>query len=257
MKVFDLFDLSGKVSIVTGGGDGLGRVLATGLAEAGSHVVLCSRKIENCEKTARELEKLGVKTLAIPCNLLRQEDVDRVVEETVKTFERIDVLVNNSGRTWGADPEEISMEDWQKVIELNLTGTFRITQKVGRQMIKQKQGKIINISSYAGHGGTDPDYLNAIPYNASKGGINTMTKDLAVKWAKYNIHVNAIAPGWFYSKISKWVYDNKREKIFSRSLIKRFGTEEDFKGIIVFLASRASDFMTGQILYVDGGLTAW
>jgi gluconate 5-dehydrogenase len=124
-------------------------------------------------------------------------------------------------------------------------------------MIKRKSGKIINISSYAGLGGTDPDYLNAIPYNASKGGINTLTKDLAVKWAQYNIRVNAIAPGWFYSKISKWVYENRRENIFSRSLIKRFGEEDDFKGVVVFLASSASDFMTGQVLSVDGGLSAW
>ena len=158
---------------------------------------------------------------------------------------------------WGAAPEDISMADWQKVIDLNLNGTFRITQRVGKEMIKQKQGKIINISSYAGLMGTDPDYLNAIPYNASKGGIHAFTKDLATKWAKYNIYVNCMAPGWFFSKMSKWTYDNWREKVFSRLLIKRFGDEDDFKGVVVFLASKASDFMTGQILSVDGGMTTW
>ena len=257
MRALDLFDLKGKVSIVTGGGDGLGRVFASGLAEAGSHVVICSRKVEKCEEVARDIEKTGVKALAFECDLNRDEDVERVIEETMKQLKRIDILVNNSGRTWGASPEDISIKDWQKVIDLNLTGTFRITQRAGREMIKQKSGKIINISSYAGHGGTDPDYLDAIPYNVSKGGINIMTKDLATKWAKYNIHVNAIAPGWFYSKISKWVYENRRENIFSRALIKRFGTEEDFKGVVVFLASKASDFMTGQILSVDGGISVW
>ena len=124
-------------------------------------------------------------------------------------------------------------------------------------MIKQEKGKIINISSYSGTLGTNPDYFDAIPYNTSKGAINTFTKDLAVKWAKYNINVNCLAPGWFYSKMSEWVYENKREEIFKRSLIKRFGKDDDFKGAIVFLASKASDFMTGQVLCVDGGITAW
>ena len=257
MRSLELFDLRSKVSIVTGGGDGLGRVFATGLAEAGSNVAICSRKIDKCEETVKELEDLGTKALAIQCDITRDEQVDLMLAQTLKKFGRVDILVNNSGRTWGGDPEDISLTDWHKVIDLNLTGTFRVTQKIGRVMIKQRSGKIINISSYAGHRGTDPDYLNAIPYNASKGGINTMTKDLATKWARYNIYVNAIAPGWFYSKISKYVYENWRQKVFSRSLVKRFGGPEDFKGVVVFLASRASDFMTGQILSVDGGLSAW
>ena len=257
MHALRLFDLSGKVSIVTGGGDGIGRTLATALGEAGSHVVICSRKIDKCEEAAREIEQLGVKTLALQCDINRDEDVDRIVHETIKHFRKIDVLVNNSGRTWGAPPEDISLQDWQKVIDLNVTGTFRISQKVGRVMIEQRGGKIINISSYAGFRGTDPEFLDAIPYNASKGAINTMTKDLAVKWAKYNIHVNAIAPGWFHTKMSKWVFENRRENIFAKSLIKRFGEADDLKGAVVFLASKASDFMTGQILCVDGGLSAW
>lgn len=138
-----------------------------------------------------------------------------------------------------------------------LQAPYRITQKVGMEMIKQKSGRVINISSYAGLMGTDPEYFNAIPYNASKGAINTFTKDLATKWAKYHINVNCIGPGWFYSEMTKWVFENRRENIFSRSLIKRFAEADDFKGVVVFLASRASDFMTGQILSVDGGLTAW
>jgi len=257
MRVHDLFDLSGRVSIVTGGGDGLGRVFATALGEAGSDVVICSRKIEKCEAAAHEIEKLGVNAMALKCDIINEDDVENVVGETIKRFNKIDILVNNAGRTWGADPEDFTMEDWQKVIDLNINGTFRITQKVGLEMIKKKRGKIINISSYAGLQGTDPEYLNAIPYNTSKGGIVAFTKDLATKWAKYDIHVYCIAPGWFQTKMTKWVYENRRENIFSRSLIKRFGVEDDFKGVIVFLASRASDFMTGQILSVDGGLSVW
>jgi NAD(P)-dependent dehydrogenase (short-subunit alcohol dehydrogenase family) len=257
MRVQELFDLSGQVAVVTGGGDGLGRVFATALGEAGADVVICSRKIEKCEAAAHEIEKLGVRSLAVQCDIVRENDVENVVRETMKKFQRIDILVNNAGRTWGENPEDFTMEDWQKVIDLNINGTFRITQKVGHEMIKKKRGKIINISSYAGLRGTDPEYLNAIPYNTSKGGIIAFTRDLATKWAKYNIHVYCIAPGWFQTKMTKWVYENRRENIFSRSLIKRFGVDDDFKGVIVFLASRASDFMTGQILSVDGGLTVW
>jgi len=257
MGVLGLFDLHGKVSIVTGGGDGVGRMLATALGEAGSHVVICSRKLDKCKEAARAIEQLGVNALSLQCDINRDEDVDRLVKETVDRFQKIDVLVNNSGRTWGGPPEDISLEGWKKVIDLNVTGTFRITQKVGRVMIGQRRGKIINISSYAGLRGTDPEYLDAIPYNTSKGAINILTKDLAVKWAKYNIHVNAIAPGWFQTKMTKWVFENRRENILSKSLIKRFGEPDDLKGAVVFLASRASDFMTGQILCVDGGLTVW
>jgi len=257
MNTFKLFDLDGKVSIVTGGGDGLGRVMALALGEAGSDIVICSRNIEKCEATAHEVEKCGVKASAIQCDISSDEDIDRLVSETVKKFQKIDILVNNSGLALGTDPEKIKIKDWQKVIDLNITGTFRCTQKVGREMIKRKCGKIINISSYSGLRGTDPEYLNAIPYNTSKGAIIIFTMDLAAKWAKYDIKVNCIAPGWFPTKMTKWNLENRRDKIFSRLLIKRFGEEDDLKGVVVFLASRASDYMTGQILSVDGGISAW
>ena len=158
MNISNLFDLSGKVSIVTGGGYGLGKIMATALGEAGSDVAICSRKVEACEATAHEIGKLGARALALQCDINCDEDVDRVVGETVKEFQKIDILVNNSGLGWGAPPEEFKMEDWQKVIDLNITGTFRFTQKVGREMIKEQSGKIINISSYAGLRGADPDY---------------------------------------------------------------------------------------------------
>ncbi len=257
MKIFDLFNLSGKVSIVSGGGDGLGRIISTGLAEAGSDVVVCSRRREVCEEAAHEIEKTGVKTLAVPCDITADEDVDRLISTTLKKFRKIDVLVNNAGRTWGASPEEIEIENWLKVIELNVNGTFRCTQKVGKEMISQKSGKIINISSYSGSMGSDPEYLNAIPYNTSKGAINTFTKDLAVKWAKYNINVNCIAPGWFATKMTEWLFANKGNAILSKTLIKRYGNENDLKGAAVYLASKASDYVTGHILAVDGGLSAW
>ena len=257
MGTLDLFDLSGSVSIITGGGKGLGRMIATGLAEAGSNIVICSRKLKDCEETAHEVEKLGVKALALKCDVTQEEDIDAVVTKAIEKFRKIDILINNSGRTWGAAPEELKLDDWKKVINVNITGTFMFSQSVGREMIKQKKGKIISISSYAGIGGTDPDCLNAIPYNVSKGAVIIFTKDLATKWAKYNINVNCIAPGWFPTKMTKWLLENKGEQISARILLNRFGEENDIKGAVVFLSSKASDYITGQVLSVDGGITAW
>lgn len=252
-----IFDLSGKVSLVSGGGDGIGRSMAMALAEAGSQVVIFSRRIENCETVAHEIETKGGRALALACDILREADLARVAAETLRVFGKIDVLVNNSGRTWGACPEEIRFEDWKKVVDLNLNATFRCTQLVGREMINRKQGKIINISSYAGSRGTDPAYLDAIPYNATKGALNAFTRDLAVKWAKYNITVNAIAPGWFPTKMTQWTFENRGEAILARIPLKRYGAMEEIMGVIVFMASPASNYITGQIIAVDGGLTAW
>ncbi len=257
MNVKELFDLKGRTAIVTGGGSGLGRQMAFGLAEAGANIVVCSRKLERCEEAAREMEKLGVKALGLRCDLNRGDEVDQVVKAALDRFGKIDILVNNSGRTWGASVEELEVENWKKVIDVNVTGTFLFSQRAGREMIKQKGGKIIMIASYAGLIGTDPDYLNAIPYNTSKGAVVAFTKDLAVKWAKFGIQVNAIAPGWFSTEMTKWSIEHQGKKMKERTLMKRCGGEDDLKGAVVFLASKASDYITGQILCVDGGITAW
>jgi gluconate 5-dehydrogenase len=257
MKIMDLFSLEERTAVVTGGGRGLGEQMALALAEAGSNVVVCSRRLEKCQETAHKIEALGVKVLAFRCDINHEEEIDRVVKETIKEFGKIDILVNNAGRTFGAPVEELKIEDWKKVIDLNITGTFQFTQKTGREMIKQRNGKIINIASYAGLFGSDPEYLDAIAYNTSKGAIITFTKDLAVKWAKYGIRVNAIAPGWFVTDMTKWSREHQEKRMLDRFLIKRFGGRDDLKGAVVFLASKASDYMTGQILCVDGGLTAW
>jgi NAD(P)-dependent dehydrogenase (short-subunit alcohol dehydrogenase family) len=257
MGILSFFDLTGRVAIITGGGAGLGHQMAEALAEAGSNLVLCSRKLQNCEEVAHEIEKVGVKALALRCDIAKKDEIEQVVRETVKHFGRVDILVNNAGRTWGSPVEDYPLEQWNKVIEVNLTGTFLCAQAAGKEMIKQKSGKIINLSSYGGLMGSDPEYMDAIAYNATKGAIVTFTKDLAVKWAKYNIRVNAIAPGWFETQMTKWSTEERGAKILDRLLIKRFGGEEDLKGMVVFLASKASDYITGQILCVDGGLTAW
>lgn len=256
MNVRRLFDLSDRVAIVTGGGVGLGRQMAEGLAEMGAHVVLCARKKERCEQAAEELNGFGVKTVALGCDVRNPAEIQQVVSATVSQFGRIDILINNAGASWGAPVEEMQLEHWNKVIETNLTGTFLFAQAVGKVMIPQRRGKIINIASVAGLHGAPPEF-QATGYHASKGGVITLTKDLACKWAMHNIHVNAIAPGWFPTNMSGVVIERNKKMLRKRIPLGRFGDEQDLKGAAVFLASAASDFVTGHVLVVDGGQTAW
>ncbi|WP_129709218.1 SDR family oxidoreductase [Priestia megaterium] len=256
MHIKDLFDLTGKTAIITGGGRGLGEQMAEGLAEAGANIVLCSRKKEACQQVADRLANMGVKTLALACDISQPEDIKNVVHQTIETFERIDILINNSGATWGAPVEEMPLEAWQKVMNINVTGTFLMSQEAGKEMIKQKAGKIINIASIAGLGGTDPQYMDTIGYNTSKGAVITFTKDLAVKWGQHNIQVNAIAPGFFPTKMSGAIMEQGKDYFLSQTPLKRFGSEADLKGAAVFLASAASNYITGDILTVDGGVHA-
>ncbi|MBA2874200.1 gluconate 5-dehydrogenase [Anoxybacillus caldiproteolyticus] len=257
MHVLELFKLTGKTAIVTGGGRGLGEQIAIGLAEAGANVVVCSRKVEACEEVKEKLEQLGVRSLALKCDVTNPDDVEAVVQTTVREFGQIDILVNNSGATWGATVEEMPLEAWKKVINVNVTGTFLMSQAVGKVMMKQRCGKIINIASVAGLGGTNPAVMNTIAYNTSKGAVITFTKDLAVKWGEYGIYVNAIAPGFFPTKMSKVVIERGSEQILANTPLKRFGSENDLKGAVLFLASSASDFVTGSLLVVDGGTHAY
>ncbi|OLO36339.1 gluconate 5-dehydrogenase [Alkalihalophilus pseudofirmus] len=256
MNTKKLFDLTGKIAIVTGGGRGLGEQLAISLAEFGADVVVCSRKVEDCERTSQKLRELGVKSLAIKCDVTNPDDINNVVEETIKEFGKIDILFNNSGATWGAPLEDLPLDKWNRVMDVNVTGIFLMSQAVGKQMIKQKSGKIINIASIAGLGGVSEDIMDAVGYNASKGAVITFTKDLAVKWGKHNIHVNAIAPGFFPTKMAKGLMEENAEAILAHTPLNRFGSEDDLKGAAVFLASEASGYVTGNILMVDGGFSA-
>ena len=254
MNTKKLFDLSGRVAIVTGGSIGLGRQMAEGLAEMGANLVLCARKKERCEQAAEELKHLGAKTMALACDVKNPEHVRNVVQETVSQFGRIDILINNAGTSWGAPVEDMQLEHWNKVIETNLTGTFLFSQAAGKLMVRQRRGKIINISSVAGIRGAPPEF-QAIGYHASKGGVIAFTKDLACKWGIYNIQVNAIAPGWFPTHMSQVVIERNRETFLKKIPLGRFGNDHDLKGPAVFLASDASDFITGHVLVVDGGQT--
>jgi NAD(P)-dependent dehydrogenase (short-subunit alcohol dehydrogenase family) len=249
------FDLSGRVAIVTGGSVGLGRQMAEGLAEMGANLVLCARKKERCLQAAGELEKLGVSVLPLGCDVKDPASIQVVADTTVKHFGRIDILINNAGTSWGAPVERMTLEQWNRVIETNLTGTFLFSQAVGNVMIGQRRGKIINIASVAGLRGSSPK-LPAIGYSASKGGVVIFTKDLACKWGMHNIQVNAIAPGWFPTDMSEKVIERNKESLLAGIPLGRFGGPEDLKGAAIFLASAASDFVTGHVLVVDGGQSA-
>ena len=255
MNVREMFDLNGKVAIVTGGGRGIGLKMAEGLAEVGATIVLCSRKVENCQKAAQDIAKLGVKTLAMACDVKSPASIQAVVDKTLEKFGRLDILVNNSGVTWGGAVEEYSLEGWEKVMDTNMTGAFLFSQMAGRVMIRQKNGSIINIASVMGVIGIQ-EGADAIAYSASKGALITFTKDLAAKWAKHNIRVNAIAPGWFPTDMTKWVFEHHSKKILSFVPMGRFGQPEELKGAVVYLASDASRYVTGIILPVDGGQLA-
>lgn len=253
MHVSELFSLKGKVAIVTGGGRGLGEQIAIGFAEAGANVVVCSRRVEACEEVSGKLKEIGVDSLALKCDITKPEDVKNVVEQTVEKFGRIDILVNNSGASWGAPAEEMPLEAWQKVLNVNVTGTFLMSQAAGKVMLEQRSGKIINIASVAGLKGSNPKVMDAIGYNASKGAVITFTKDLAAKWGPRGIYVNAIAPGFFPTKMSKGLLEKGGQAILEGTPLRKFGSDTDLKGVAVFLAASASDYITGDIVVVDGG----
>ncbi len=258
MHVRDLFDLTGRVALVTGGSRGLGFQMASGLAEAGAALVLTARKPDELDRAAAQLRERGSRVLAVPCDISRPEQIEAAVARTLGEYRQIDILINNAGATWGAPVLEMSLDAWHKVMETNVTGTFLMAQAVGRAMTEAgRGGKVINIASIAGLVGTDAGVMDAIGYSTSKGAVIALTRDLAVKWARHGITVNAIAPGFFPSKMTRWLIEHRGEAILARIPLGRLGGEDDLKGAAVFLASRASDFVTGQVLVVDGGATAW
>jgi NAD(P)-dependent dehydrogenase (short-subunit alcohol dehydrogenase family) len=255
--VKELLNLEGRVSVVTGGATGIGFRMALALAEAGSSVVIASRKLDACEQAAREIEKTGAKSLAVACDVTKPEQVEAMKDEVMKRFGRVDALVNNAGRAWVAPPEDMPLDRWQQVFDLNITGPFLCAQVLGREMIKAKRGKIINIASIAGLVGRNPRAYNSIAYGASKGALVNFTRDLAVKWAQHNIQVNCICPGFFVTPLNEKLYEKNKESIDREIPLGRTGGPDDLKGIAVLLASDASNFMTGAIIPVDGGSVAW
>jgi 2-dehydro-3-deoxy-D-gluconate 5-dehydrogenase len=249
----DLFDLTGKVAIVTGGNGGLGLGMALGLASAGANVVVASRNQEKTQQAVQQLEALGVKALGVYLDVLQPELVEACVQKTVETFGGVDILVANSGTVVRKPPEELSIEEWDLVIDTNLKGTFLCCKAAFPHLVKRGGGKIItNGSMFSIFGSTVRS-----AYPSSKGGIVQLTKSLAVAWAKHNIQVNCIVPGWLKTELTKPVYEHPEwnPTILKRTPAGRWGTPDDMRGIAIFLASHAADFITGQAIPVDGGFS--
>jgi NAD(P)-dependent dehydrogenase (short-subunit alcohol dehydrogenase family) len=256
MKILDMMSLKSKVAVVTGGSSGLGVTFAQALAEVGANIVLAARRIDKLNEVADDLTRLGVKVKPVQCDVSQQDQVQALIDETLKTFGRMDIVVNNAGVAAMSPATEISIEEWNRVVSVNLTGTFLCARTAARQMMKRGGGKIVNIASIYGAVG---DVFPASPYYATKGAVINLTRDLAVEWAPFKINVNAIAPGFFPSEMTEGIFQDPHylEYINKQTPLGRTGNPEDLKGAIVFLASSASDYVTGQTIFVDGGWTAW
>ena len=257
MSLKKLFDLSGRTALVTGGSRGLGLQIAETLGELGARVALTARKASELAEAVAHLKALGVEALAFPADLSDPAQVDPTVLKVIEAIGPIDILINNAGASWGAPMVDHPLEAWNKVMNLNLTALFLVSQSVGKRcMVPRRKGKIVNVASIAGLKGTDSSYMATIGYNASKGGVVNFTRALAAEWAQHDINVNAIAPGFFPTKMTKGLLAIAGDQIVASCPLKRVGGPEDLKGVAALLASDAGSFITGQIIAVDGGVMA-
>jgi len=254
MNALSLFDLSGKVGIVTGSGRGIGRTLALALADAGAAVVVADVLTHQGEEVAQEVKNKGRDSISIKVDLSQKLEIEKMVSETMRHFGKIDILINNAAVNVFSPAEEFLLEDWNKVLSVNLTGVFLCAQAVGKVMIEQRKGKIINMASVGGMTGT---YRKAVAYDSSKAGVINLTRSLAVEWGKYNIHVNAIAPGMIETDLTRKRLEDKEfcEYFVKRVPLGKIGQPEDLVGPVLFLSSEASNWMTGQTIVLDGGQT--
>ncbi len=256
MGVKKLFDLSGRTAIITGGSRGLGLQMAEALGEMGAKVALTARKQDELDAAVARLADQGIDASAWPCDIGRREAIAPVAEAILKKYGRVDVLVNNAGATWGAPAEDHPIDAWDKLVNLNLTGTFILTQLIAkRSMIPAKYGRIINIASVNGVQANDPRLVRTVAYVATKHGVVGLTRQLAAEWGRYGITVNAICPGFFPSKMTKTTLGKDLQLIIDATPGGRVGNDEDLKGATVLLASDAGAHITGQAIVVDGGAT--
>lgn len=248
-----LFDLSGQVAIVTGTSRGLGQYFARALAKAGADLVLTARKRETLTSFAAEIESFGRRAIPIELDVQNQESIERMAAQAEAAFGQIHILVNNAGCNIRKPALEVTWQDWNQVLDTNLRGTFFVAQTVARRMIEKGYGRIVNIGSVTSVFG----YAGLAPYGASRGGVRQLTMSLADDWGKYGVTVNCLAPGWFRTEQNKTLYENKEwvEYLIDRIPVKRPGEPHDLDGAVVFLASEASRYITGQTLLVDGGIS--
>ena len=256
MRVQELFSLEGKVALVTGGSRGLGLEIAVGLGEAGARVAITARRDAWLAPAAKSLAERGIDAEALICDVSQLDQVTRAVAAVTGRFGGIDVLVNNAGISWGAPAEQMPLDRWQQVLATNVTGTFMMSQAVFPAMAERKSGAIINIASVAGLAAPPPGVMDAVGYTASKGAIIAMTRELAVKWADHGIRVNAVAPGFFPTRMSEGVLERATQRIEQAVPMRRVGRDNELKGVVVFLASAAASYVTGHVLVVDGGMLA-
>ena len=251
-QIGSIFDLSGRVAVVTGAAGGLGQIITMALVAFGASVVLTSRNLDNLKQLEGKVKEVGGESFAVAADVTQPDRVDHLVAATMDRYKGIDILVNNSGIQIREPAEEMKLESWRKVMETNVTGAFLCSQRVGRVMISRKRGKIINISSVRGKLGRAKDFIS---YCASKGALDSFTRALACEWGKHNIQVNSIAPGLIQTEMSGHSLANPNwvEAYMARVPAKRWGQPIDLAGMIVFFASNASDYVNGQTLYLDGG----
>src|SRR5438105_6647733 len=248
MGVLDTFRLDGKVALVTGGSRGLGLQIAEALGEAGASVAITARREAGLQQAVQHLGERGITAMSAVCDISRNDQVESAVDQVLRKFEHIDVLVNNAGATWGAPFEQLPFEAWDKVVRTNVDGTYFVSRVVGLHMIERKQGgRIINIASVAGLRGGDPRVMPTLPYNTSKGAVVNFTRALAATLAEHGITVNCICPGWFPTKMTAATLDRSGEIFLGATPLRRFGGPEDLKGIAVLFASDASAYITGQV----------
>jgi len=256
MSLKKLLDLTGKVALVTGGSRGLGLQIAEGLGEMGAKLVITARKADELEEARKHLAGQHIEALPLVCDLSEPEAIGPMLDKLLARHGRVDILVNNAGTTWGAPAEDHPLEAWQKLVNLNLTGTFLVTQAVGkRSMIPNRYGRIVNIASIAGLRGNPVGMFETLGYNTTKGGLVNFTRALAAEWGEHGITVNAIAPGFFPSKMSRGLLEKIEQRVVASSPLHRLGNEEDLKGAVALLASDAARHITGQVIAVDGGVS--
>jgi len=251
-----MFDLTGKVAVVTGASRGIGRAISDTLARQGALVAMADVLGDAATQAAQEIVAAGGRAEGYTMNVTDAESVRATVDKILERHSRLDILVNNAGISWGAPAESMPLDRWVQVMAVNVTGAFLMAQAAFEPMRRQGGGRIVNVASVSGLVGTPPGLLDAVGYSASKGALIALTRDLAVKWAPHGIRVNAVAPGFFPTRMTEGILAAHGADIEARIPLGRVGREGELKGVVVFFASAAADYVTGQVLAVDGGLTA-